>query len=588
MVKTRTVVQTRTHAQKYFQKLAKSMGNGDLFPAQEDRQESRTSNQKRPIKRVNEFQSPEPSILFHDKISMQKDYTESEARSYFPLESENLRPHPAQPSPSGFEVPSIYIPSNIRQDFPQPSPAACGKRKQAELTAAQVLAGSNLEVEGVNVLSTMKRDNNEEDRFENKRLRPLSLSLAFPERSHDFESDPGTPWESELRALSNKSLPILPVSTPSEQKQVIERIRRHVLLGDIQGLQEVLKAVQNSTRSEMSPEGMEFTPSRSVNVKTANAVIPKLLNTFRNGENPLLIEALNQNLNESAVYDICKALLESGVSVNATDKNGNTSLHIAAFKGYDKVGKLLLNKGCGVNVVNEEGNAAVHLASLHGHAPMLEMLAGLGANFHLRNNNALSPLDLVGQISRDPGEREVLRRHMFSVEPRLRTLILFHQDFLDHTARRPSDWEGPDRLTAIMKKLQNRQLFPDYELEFSSQFEKADVTLLGRVHSPEYLAFVNDLSKRVQSDNTSFENTLPFTPQVQRHLMRQTSDELKSSENCDTSFSGGTLNAARRAAGAVAHAVDRVMLGRNRNAFCVVRPPGHHSGQDYVFLVHLT
>jgi acetoin utilization deacetylase AcuC-like enzyme len=25
-------------------------------------------------------------------------------------------------------------------------------------------------------------------------------------------------------------------------------------------------------------------------------------------------------------------------------------------------------------------------------------------------------------------------------------------------------------------------------------------------------------------------------------------------------------------------AVDRVLKGKNRNAFCVVRPPGHHAG----------
>ena len=48
--------------------------------------------------------------------------------------------------------------------------------------------------------------------------------------------------------------------------------------------------------------------------------------------------------------------------------------------------------------------------------------------------------------------------------------------------------------------------------------------------------------------------------------------------SCDTSFSIGSLTAARRAAGGVMTAVDRVLRGRNRNAFCVVRPPGHHAG----------
>jgi acetoin utilization deacetylase AcuC-like enzyme len=31
-------------------------------------------------------------------------------------------------------------------------------------------------------------------------------------------------------------------------------------------------------------------------------------------------------------------------------------------------------------------------------------------------------------------------------------------------------------------------------------------------------------------------------------------------------------------AGGVCHAVDRVLDAKNRNAFCVVRPPGHHAG----------
>jgi len=45
----------------------------------------------------------------------------------------------------------------------------------------------------------------------------------------------------------------------------------------------------------------------------------------------------------------------------------------------------------------------------------------------------------------------------------------------------------------------------------------------------------------------------------------------------DTGVSPGTREAALRAAGAVVHAVDLVMAGEARNAFCAVRPPGHHA-----------
>jgi len=36
--------------------------------------------------------------------------------------------------------------------------------------------------------------------------------------------------------------------------------------------------------------------------------------------------------------------------------------------------------------------------------------------------------------------------------------------------------------------------------------------------------------------------------------------------------------AALNAAGAVIEACDKVMSGDYRNAFCAVRPPGHHAG----------
>jgi len=50
--------------------------------------------------------------------------------------------------------------------------------------------------------------------------------------------------------------------------------------------------------------------------------------------------------------------------------------------------------------------------------------------------------------------------------------------------------------------------------------------------------------------------------------------------DADTIVSPGSGPAARRAAGAVIAAVDRVLKGDARNAFCAVRPPGHHAEPD--------
>jgi acetoin utilization deacetylase AcuC-like enzyme len=46
----------------------------------------------------------------------------------------------------------------------------------------------------------------------------------------------------------------------------------------------------------------------------------------------------------------------------------------------------------------------------------------------------------------------------------------------------------------------------------------------------------------------------------------------------DTEVSPSSWEAAMHAAGGVLNAVDAVVAGRARNAFCAVRPPGHHAG----------
>jgi len=61
-------------------------------------------------------------------------------------------------------------------------------------------------------------------------------------------------------------------------------------------------------------------------------------------------------------------------------------------------------------------------------------------------------------------------------------------------------------------------------------------------------------------------------------VQRLSKNKIKPQSACDTNFSQGSLTASLRSAGSVCFAIDKVVMGENRNAFCVVRPPGHHAG----------
>lgn len=66
-----------------------------------------------------------------------------------------------------------------------------------------------------------------------------------------------------------------------------------------------------------------------------------------------------------------------------------------------------------------------------------------------------------------------------------------------------------------------------------------------------------------------------------REYLRRAKQDVESGQpylsTGDTDITPNSWDVASRAAGGVLNAVDRVMSGAARNAFCAVRPPGHHA-----------
>jgi len=124
------------------------------------------------------------------------------------------------------------------------------------------------------------------------------------------------------------------------------------------------------------------------------------------------------------------------------------------------------------------------------------------------------------------------------------TIIFSHPACLRHRGRADSP-ERPERLKALLDLLDTPE-FAGLEHRMAPRAERGQ---LCRVHDVHYVSKVYSAAP----------------------------EEGETALSPDTYMTPGSLEAALRAAGAACAAVDAVMTDEAKNAFCAVRPPGHHA-----------
>jgi acetoin utilization deacetylase AcuC-like enzyme len=128
------------------------------------------------------------------------------------------------------------------------------------------------------------------------------------------------------------------------------------------------------------------------------------------------------------------------------------------------------------------------------------------------------------------------------------TLILHHADCLRHnTGLRHV--ERPERVTAVLGAidgLRGTETLPA---------PRASAAQLEAAHAPDYWLRIVELEPAAEDEDGII------------------------ALDADTFLSRGSVDATLRGSGAACFAVDQIRAGHARNAFCAVRPPGHHAEQ---------
>ncbi|MBX2837105.1 MAG: histone deacetylase family protein [Gammaproteobacteria bacterium] len=128
------------------------------------------------------------------------------------------------------------------------------------------------------------------------------------------------------------------------------------------------------------------------------------------------------------------------------------------------------------------------------------------------------------------------------------TALITHRDCVLHEIS-PGHPECPERIDAILDQLKKVGVY-----DFLTHM---DAPIASREHL------------RLAHPENYIDNLYQLAPASGRVSL-----------DADTAMNEHTLNAALRAAGGAVAAVDSVMTGDVSNAFCLVRPPGHHAEKN--------
>lgn len=237
-------------------------------------------------------------------------------------------------------------------------------------------------------------------------------------------------------------------------------------------------------------------------------------------------------------------LSQSGIEVDAQNVQGHTALHVACSRGNWPVVRLLLNAHASTTIVDKRGFTPGQVAHKRGVPVPNDLMSVLGDR-PVSLSILAPPRDLV-------------------VDPDSTTFLISHELCMLHRScppiRRDTGMDPPPenirRLHVIINEKDGILRGGEFSrMVWQNHSRRAAISDVLKCHEYEYVEKISQMCAAI-----------PDHPSAIAHL------------DADTAISRWSFESAMRAAGSVCEAVDKVVNGDHRNAFCAVRPPGHHAG----------
>ncbi len=222
-----------------------------------------------------------------------------------------------------------------------------------------------------------------------------------------------------------------------------------------------------------------------------------------------------------------KLLIQHFVNIRSQTLLGQTSLHLAAITKSTEIWKILIDAGADVNQTDRYGRTPVHIC----------------------NESLWDPNNTISDFQSKPS-----------------TALMYHPLCSQHNTCPPHELDTPQAPPENSKRLavlidDGKGILKTSNMKSQLNWVLAKPAAIGdilRVHDWSYVRKVHHSC--VMAGKSQLKN--------------EKIDHLDG----DTAISSLSFAAALHATGAACNGVDMILKEEVKNAFCAVRPPGHHAG----------